>query len=192
MEFLVFDCSYRRAIRKTRNYINKNNKTGKIGEVIVWDNITNLLINKGYEFSCNTSNPNTYRMIYQYRRNARKKRGGIDIYLTITTASGIKHRAMIEVSNWMKMHDINDYIWNKRIVNKFKDHDKLNRCVHVVMMNYRNIHLLQERAEKENILLIPLPEHYTFDFLGRIKARDGFVTMKIYQKVSYLLQDIPI
>ena len=144
-------------------YNNPENCKGKLGETYFNACITQQLREKGLGFNLK-SIPNSYRGFPQY-----PKAKGIDLYLRITDNNNKVFRCMIEVSNWGKYHTINDYIFHNRIKNKFDKWDKLDRNFHIVAINHRNVKLIKDRCDKQGIIIIPLREHITSEFLERIK-----------------------
>jgi hypothetical protein len=170
--WLIESATYRCCRNIQRRMRDRNNCVGKIGETIVYDNIHNQLMKNGFRYS-DKAVPNSYRMRRYYR--ARRRRGdGIDIYLVIVDSKGKKYRCFIEISNWCKMHSINNYILHSRIIDKFDRYDPKDKYFHIIAINHRNIHLLQDRCQKLGILLMPIPEHYTPEFLNRLNERGEF------------------
>jgi len=168
-DYRVSRDSYLKMKKVLRRYRDLNNIKGLIGELYVYDNLTTTLRLMGYTFSYKKS-PMTYYMKKQYR----VKRKGIDIYLRMVNKDGFTYRLMIEVSNWGKYHNINNYIYNKRILSKFKRWDKDWNCYHVLAINKRNSKLLKARCRRDGILILELPEHITPDFLMRLAERGEF------------------
>lgn len=167
-EWRISNDSYIKMKKVLRRYNDSNNIKGKLGEIYVYNNINNTLRLMGYKFSYKKA-PMTYYMKKQYRSGK-----GIDIYVRTVDENNNIHRMMIEVSNWGKYHNINNYIYNKRILSKFKKWDKDWNCYHILAINKRNVNLLHKRCRRDGILILELPEHITPEFLLRLAQRGEF------------------
>jgi len=168
-EWKVTDDAYIKMKKVMNRYRDTNNIKGGLGEVYVYSNITYTLRSMGYTFSYKKS-PMTYYMKKQYRVKGK----GIDIYLRMVNRNNNVSRIMLEVSNWKKMHSINNYIYNKRILNKFKKWDKEWNCYHLLAINKRNVKIIKGRCRRDGILILELPEHITPEFLLRLAERGEF------------------
>jgi hypothetical protein len=168
-DYRVSRDSYLKMKKVLRRYRDLNNIKGKLGELYVYDNIINTLRQMGYRFSYKRE-PMTFYTKKQYRINGK----GIDIYIRMVNQNNFVYRLMIEVSNWKKMRNINNYIYTKRILNKFKRWDKDWNCYHILAINRRNVKLLKARCRRDGILILELPEHVTPDFLLRLAERGEF------------------
>jgi len=171
-------------IRVMKNIIRRmrdlSNLKGKLGEIYVYDCLYNQLINYGFKYS-KTAKKNSFYMRRYYR--AKRRHGdGIDVYLVIQDNNGKKYKCMIEISNWMKMHTINQYIWHQRIQSKFDKYDKLDRCFHINAINHRNVKLIGDKAKRDGTIILPLREHIT-PSLVKIIDEDGELLRKLAQKV---------
>jgi len=169
-DYRVSRDSYLKMKKVLRRYKDLNNIKGKLGELYVYDNLTNTLKQMGYKFSYKKL-PMTFYTKKQYRIRGK----GIDIYVRMVNKDGFTYRLMIEVSNWGKYHNINNYIYNKRILSKFKRWDKEWNCYHILAINERNVKLLKARCRRDGILILQLPEHITPDFLIRLANRGEFI-----------------
>ena len=149
---------------------NLNNVKGKLGELYVRFNIRYTLQKNGYkERHC--TDPKTFTLIPLYRGYK-----GIDIYLRVTDKDNKTYRAFIEISNWGKYHDINEYLFNTRILAKFNRFDKNHKYIHILCMNKRNSKLVEDYCKKNDILLIPLREHITPSLLKTLIERKEITT----------------
>lgn len=157
-----------------QKYTDRNNLVGKLGEIYVADNIIHQLQDKGLRWSSKTE-PLTYRIRYQYRGCRGRSRGGIDEYLVLRDEERRAHRCFIEISNWMRLRNCNDYIFHKRIQSKFEKYDPDNMMYHVLAMNYRNLPLIVDRCQEHNIHIIPLREHITPEFVHRLIKENAIV-----------------
>jgi hypothetical protein len=150
-----------------KEHTDRNNCLGHLGECYVKECIKHQLNKSGLQYSYVTR-PMAYRIRYQY-----PKKFGIDIYLRMVDSDMGIHKAMIEVANWKVMvGGINDYIYNTRIVNKFRVWDKHNKCVHILCIQRRNIKYIADRCREDNIYIIPLREHYTPELIKHIREKD--------------------
>ena len=163
MEWLVDLTLYNKLMKVISRYSNPENCKGMLGETYFNYCITQQLRERGLKFNLK-STPNSYRGFPQYPRAK-----GIDLYLRIVDKDNKVYRCFIEVSNWAKYHTINDYIFHNRIANKYDKWDKLDRNIHILAINHRNVKLIKDRCNEKNILIIPMREHITPDFLNRIK-----------------------
>jgi len=150
-----------------RKYKDSNNQKGKLGEIYVKDNLRYQFRELGFKQSYKVT-PMSYYMKYQYRH----KKKGIDIYLRIVDENSNIYKVMIEVCNWMKMHSINNYILNNRILDKFKKFDRLNRNYHMIAINQRNVRLIKNRCDNANALILPLREHITSELIQHLEQTE--------------------
>jgi hypothetical protein len=146
-------------------YKDHNNKIGKFGESYLLSNLRLQLRDKGYKWS-NKTIPKSYRIFSQWKTDLSNARGGIDYKLILRDENCKIYPILLECSNWMKMHNINDYIYNLRIKSKFDMHDIENRYFHILAINKRNKQLLQERCLKDGILILEIENHISEAYLS--------------------------
>jgi hypothetical protein len=167
MTWLISNKTLQLLKKKTLEIKDLNNLKGKLGEIYVYDCLFNQLIKHGFKHSKIAKHDSFY--IRKYYRAKGRSGNGIDLYLVIYDKEGRKYRLLIEVSNWGKYHTINEHIWNDRIQSKFDRYDRLDRCIHIVAINHRNVRLVENKAKRDGTIILSLREHITPDFLSRIE-----------------------
>jgi len=154
---------YRKLLKISRRFKpDSNMQKCKLGETYVPYNITKQLRERGI-IQSRWIKPLSYRFIMQY-----PKHNDIDMYLRLVDENLKIYRCYINIYNWKRMRDINDFIFQNRILATFQRIDPEHRNIHIITMNHRNIPLMAERCKKHNILILPMNEHITIDFLKRI------------------------
>ena len=154
---------YRKLIKVSRRYKpNSNMQKCTLGETYVPYQITKQLRDRGI-IQSRVIKPLSYRFIMQYPQH-----NDIDMYLRLADENLNIYRCYINIYNWKKMHDINDFIFQNRILATFQRIDPNHNNIHIITMNHRNIPLMEERCKNHNILILPMNEHITIDFLNRI------------------------
>jgi hypothetical protein len=160
-------------------YKDRNNQLRVLGEWYVADNLNYQYRNKGLHQSFKLE-PMSYYMKYQYhpvydkkrKPTGKRKNHGIDIYCRIVDDDNNSYSIGIEVCNWRgKYHSLNDYIYETRIRNKFLNYDKQNNMIHFITMNKRNIPLIQDRCDRDNINIIPMREHITPELIDKLISK---------------------
>jgi hypothetical protein len=150
-----------------RNPNDSRNLKGDLGELYVRECIKRQLADRGLVYSHSTR-PMNYQIRYQY-----PKARCIDIYLRLVDEDMNIHKAMIEVSNWQHLKwGISDYIFEDRILNKFKRYDRYNRCEHILCVQRRNVRYIAQRCRDNKITIIPLREHITPEYIYGIRDKN--------------------
>ena len=146
---------------------------GRLGEQFVADNLHLQFHRKGLHYSYKRV-PLSYYMKYQYTpyRSGRRYRTGIDIYIRLVGEDNNSYRVDLECSNWGKYHSINNHIFEQRILSKFLKYDANNRNIRCLVMNRRNIPLIEDRCRIHNINLLSVREHITPELLNRINKEN--------------------
>ena len=156
----------KRLLKKFNTGKKDSNTLGRVGECFVSYHINRTFHKYGYRWRKKLI-PMTYQTHHLYRGYR-----GIDFYVKLMDANGEMYSLMIEVTNWKSLHDI-DYFYRTRILSKFQRFDKQNRCYHLVCINRRNAERIIEWAKRDNLIVIPLREHYTRSFIQRrIDSKD--------------------
>lgn len=143
--------------------MDSNNLKGRLGEIYVAECLKRQLYNYGFKYSYKAK-PMTFRMRYQYPQGK-----AVDIYLRVIDKKGNPHKMLIECCNWGAYSNLNWYMYLTRIEFKFFKWDWRERYHHIVAMNRRNVHLIEDKASQFGTHIIPLREHITPDFVQRIK-----------------------
>jgi hypothetical protein len=155
---------YRKLLKAGARYKKDSNmQKATYGEVDVPYQIAQQLRNKGFRYDRATK-PLVYRYRLQYPQH-----NDIDMYLRLTDENCKVYRCYINIYNWAKYHNINPFIFENRILKTFNRIDPDKQFIHIIAMNHRNIPLIADRCREHNILILPLNEHITLDFLSRIK-----------------------
>lgn len=144
--------------------LDDKNKLGKIGEAFVKDGIKITLWNKKLDIG--RIGNDKFSIKEQYKADG-KGMGGIDFYIKFRF-NGVKYRCFVEVKNWMKMRYITPDTFKKHILDRFEKLDRRNKKHRIVVMNKRNIHLINKNCKQNNINIIPLEEHITSQMLNII------------------------
>jgi hypothetical protein len=150
----------KRLLKKFNNGKKDANTLGRVGECFVSYHINRTFHKYGYRWRKKLI-PMSYQTHHLYRGYA-----GIDFYVKLMDSYGETYSLMIEVTNWKPYRRL-DYFYETRLLSKFKRLDKQNRCFHLICINRRNAERIKELAKRDGIIIIPLREHYTKDFLQR-------------------------
>lgn len=133
------------------------NIKGDIGEAFVKDGIKYCLWEK--KLNVGKIGNNKFSIKEHYKSDKRGI-GGIDFYLKFKV-NGIRYSCFIEVKNWKKYTYITPKTFNEHILDRFTKHDSKKRHHRIVVMNKRNIRLIQAKCLLNDIHIIPLEEHIT-------------------------------
>jgi hypothetical protein len=142
--------------------LQQNNKLGKIGEKLVKNGIKYYLWGKG--FKVRKTGNRTFTIKSQYKAG-KGGVGGIDFRLEIRLY-GKTYDCYVEVKNWKKYKFIPKTMFDTEILGRFTKNANQKGCIWIVVMNKRNVHLIQKRCKQNNIHIIPLEEHITSGYLN--------------------------
>lgn len=137
----------------------RNNKLGKIGERFVEDGIKFSLAGRGYVFDPSLTNDNTFDILPYFGADENNV-GGIDFYVKVKHGGKI-YEFLVEVKNWASYKNISDDIFDKEILDRFKERDPNHEMFWVLAMNKRNVPLISGRCDEVGIYIVPLEEHLT-------------------------------
>ncbi len=137
-------------------------KLGKIGEKFVKEGIKYYFWEKG--FSVNKTGNDTFNIGGPYKPSSGGM-GGIDFRLEFRY-NGRPYDCYIEVKNWKHYTKITPTMITTEILGRFTKNAIQSGCVWILIMNKRNVALIQQGCQQQNIHIIPLEEHITSIFLN--------------------------
>jgi hypothetical protein len=165
LNWRITDQLIRKIVKRINLGKDRANTLGRIGEINARYHISRTLHKYGYRWSSKLK-PMTYQIQHLYRGYR-----GIDFYVVVMDVNSMTWKLMIEVSNWASYRI--DYFYRTRVKEKFTRYDRYNRCYHLWIVNRRNASRVIEEAKRDKIILLPVVEHITPDFINRrYKAND--------------------
>lgn len=138
-------------------------RLGKIGEKFVKEGIKYYFWEKG--LCVNTTGNDTFNIGGPFKPLAGGM-GGIDFRLEFRY-NGKSYDCYIEVKNWKHYTKLSPMTITTEILDRFTKNASRVGCRWIVIMNKRNVSLILQDCQQNNIDIIPLEEHITSRFLNR-------------------------
>ena len=161
-----------------------NIKLGKIGERFTKYGLRYYLWERG--FKVRNQGERTFKIDPQYRASTRGI-GGIDFRLEFIYQRK-KYDCYIESKNWGAYQKISKKTFDEEILDRFTKNANAPGCIWIVTMNKRNLHLINQRCQQNNIHILPLEEHITSQFLTQHHLT--YIMEKFLDEYSSLLNSL--
>lgn len=165
-----WDCNYKlikRLYKRVRKDLASHYKTGDVTEYLTRYNLNKYLQNDmSLKRIRSGKEPNSYMIRYHWGKKKGSHRKGVDVWLRYFDRNCNPIDYLIEIMGWKRLRfGISDYLYNKRIANRFKRYDPNNKRIHVAIITRHNIPLIAERCKRDNIKIVSIPIHPTPSYL---------------------------
>lgn len=188
-KYIISEELEKKFIEILNKYTNERSRKRELNEAYVNWNFQESLRNMGYTYSCSPKSY-TYRRTKDYKAGKKKGRGIDNRFTVIHDTPENRMNIVIEVKGWMKYRDINDYLFDNQILDRFNKYDPQNKAYRLLAINKRNVKLIEERCKVNNIQILPLKNQMTEPYLRMYHFRSNppYYPNFLYQESFYRIR----